>query len=98
MVVEVRLGNILVEGKRMGCGGQELVDGVEESSVVLVEYLEILEMVCIVLEDFDVQRYFGTEVQIGFLELVHIVQIVLKALHVPCFGRSWFQVGIRMVL
>ena len=92
--MEVRLENFLVD---MGWGDQELDDEVEESSAVLVEYLEILEMVCHGLENTEVQRYFDLEIQIGFLELVQIVQIVPKVLHVPCFERSWTQVGIHMV-
>ena len=63
-----------------------------------MEDLEILEVICIVLEGFDVQRHFGPEDQAGVLELVHIVQIALKVPLVPCFEESSVQVGIHRVL
>ena len=95
--MEVRFEDILVEGKSTGWRVQELDDEDEESSGVLVGYSEIHEMVSQALGSTEVQKYSGLEVQVGFLELVPLVQIVLKVLHDPYLERSWYQVDLHMI-
>ena len=75
-----------------------LDDEDEKSSGVLVGYSEILEMVSQALGSTEVQTYSGLKVQVGYLELVPLVQIVLKVLHDPYLERSWYQVDLQPVL
>ena len=70
-IVEVCLEDILVEGQCKGHDGEYLVEPVVRSSAVHVDYLDNLDVACIVLENLDVQDWWT------FLVEMHEVMLLV---------------------